>query len=77
MSVQCSKGWARRCSSAKSRRCRCACGGINHGSRRMRQEELFMTNFMVFEPEEGKDYRPSTEIAAHTDDMAEESHGIL
>jgi hypothetical protein len=28
----CSKGWADRCARAKSPRCRCKCGGHNHGN---------------------------------------------
>jgi hypothetical protein len=31
--VMCSKGWAERCAHAKNKKCRCACGGANHGSR--------------------------------------------
>src|SRR6185436_14677528 len=27
----CSKRWGHRCANAKSRKCRCACGGSNHG----------------------------------------------
>jgi hypothetical protein len=30
----CSRGWADRCASATSARCRCACGGKNHGTAR-------------------------------------------
>lgn len=28
----CSRGWADRCKAARSARCRCACGGLNHGN---------------------------------------------
>ena len=28
---QCSKGWGARCAVAKGKRCRCKCGGENHG----------------------------------------------
>jgi hypothetical protein len=27
----CSKGWGARCAVAKGKRCRCKCGGENHG----------------------------------------------
>lgn len=30
-SGQCSKGWGARCARSKGKRCRCACGGRNHG----------------------------------------------
>lgn len=29
--TNCSKGWGARCAAARSKRCRCACGGANHG----------------------------------------------
>lgn len=29
--ANCSKGWGARCAAARSKRCRCACGGANHG----------------------------------------------
>lgn len=29
----CSRGWATRCPGSKGRKCRCACGGQNHGER--------------------------------------------
>lgn len=29
---QCSKGWSARCARAKGPKCRCACGGHNHGN---------------------------------------------
>lgn len=29
--AKCSKGWGARCAAARSKRCRCACGGANHG----------------------------------------------
>jgi hypothetical protein len=41
---QCGKGWGARCARAKSSRCRCSCGGHNHGNpaaRRQLQGELF------------------------------------
>jgi len=28
---QCSKGWGDRCAASKGKRCKCACGGANHG----------------------------------------------
>lgn len=28
---RCSKGWATRCAHGRGKRCRCACGGANHG----------------------------------------------
>ena len=28
----CSKGWGNRCTKAQTKRCRCACGGVNHGA---------------------------------------------
>jgi hypothetical protein len=28
--MECSKGWANRCSKAKNKKCICACGGENH-----------------------------------------------
>jgi hypothetical protein len=29
--MECSKGWKRRCAEARGARCRCRCGGANHG----------------------------------------------
>lgn len=29
---KCSRGWAARCARSRGRRCRCACGGANHGA---------------------------------------------
>lgn len=29
--ADCGKGWARRCAEARGTRCRCKCGGENHG----------------------------------------------
>lgn len=31
---QCSKGWGERCANGRGHRCRCACGGQNHGRTR-------------------------------------------
>jgi hypothetical protein len=28
---ECSKGWAKRCAASRGARCRCRCGGQNHG----------------------------------------------
>jgi hypothetical protein len=47
---ECGKGWSRRCAAAKGKKCRCRCGGENHGaarregedgSRRTSDEELY------------------------------------
>jgi hypothetical protein len=32
--AECGKGWSRRCAAAKSKKCRCRCGGENHGAAR-------------------------------------------
>lgn len=36
---ECGKGWTGRCSAAKSKKCRCRCGGVNHGSTRQKVED--------------------------------------
>jgi hypothetical protein len=38
MDAQCGKGWSGRCARAKSTKCRCKCGGENHGTARPLQE---------------------------------------
>jgi hypothetical protein len=35
---QCSKGWGKRCASSTSRRCKCSCGGHNHGNLKARPD---------------------------------------
>ena len=35
----CSRGWSERCARAKSVRCRCACGGRNHGNQSARRSQ--------------------------------------
>lgn len=37
--AKCSKGWGARCAAARSKRCRCACGGANHGGADRRNED--------------------------------------
>lgn len=32
--AECGKGWSGRCAAAKSKKCRCRCGGENHGTAR-------------------------------------------
>ena len=34
MSAECGKGWSGRCAAAKSKKCACRCGGVNHGTDR-------------------------------------------
>jgi hypothetical protein len=29
--AECGRGWAKRCASSKGKKCRCQCGGTNHG----------------------------------------------
>lgn len=36
---ECGKGWTGRCSAAKSKRCKCRCGGVNHGAARQKVED--------------------------------------
>lgn len=36
---ECGKGWTGRCSAAKSKRCKCRCGGANHGATRQKVED--------------------------------------
>jgi hypothetical protein len=31
--AECSRGWAKRCKASKGERCKCACGGKNHGGK--------------------------------------------
>lgn len=42
MTATCGKGWELRCASSSSSRCRCSCGGVNHG--RSPALELFQRN---------------------------------
>jgi hypothetical protein len=37
--AECGKGWNGRCSAAKSKKCRCRCGGVNHGATRQKFED--------------------------------------
>lgn len=37
--AECGKGWTGRCSAAKSKKCRCRCGGVNHGATRQKFED--------------------------------------
>jgi hypothetical protein len=37
--AECGKGWTGRCSAAKSKRCKCRCGGANHGATRQKFED--------------------------------------
>lgn len=34
MSAECGKGWRARCAASKGTKCRCRCGGANHGRAR-------------------------------------------
>src|SRR5687768_13913378 len=36
--AECGKGWTGRCSAAKGKKCRCKCGGANHGTKRPAEE---------------------------------------
>lgn len=36
----CSRGWTGRCARAKGKKCRCACGGQNHGTDRPKEETM-------------------------------------
>lgn len=51
----CSRGWARRCPESRGKRCRCACGGRNHGTARPKEPETGvpgrLTDSGVFVPE--------------------------
>lgn len=40
----CSKGWANRCARAKCPKCRCRCGGHNHGNPKAREGKLHSMN---------------------------------
>lgn len=37
--AECGKGWTGRCSAAKGEKCRCRCGGANHGATRQKFED--------------------------------------
>lgn len=37
--AECGKGWTGRCSAAKGKKCRCKCGGTNHGATRQKFED--------------------------------------
>lgn len=77
MGHECSKGWATRCARAKSRRCRCACGGHNHGNKAARKgegEEPMITDLKIFERE--FICKVCHKPLAHSDDLnADECHG--
>lgn len=38
MSAECGKGWAKRCANSKGKKCRCSCGGENHGNPAARKD---------------------------------------
>ncbi len=35
---QCSKGWGKRCANSKGKKCKCRCGGTNHGKNHHNEE---------------------------------------
>lgn len=37
--AECGKGWTNRCAAAKGKKCRCRCGGANHGATRQKFED--------------------------------------
>lgn len=49
MNAECGRGWARRCACATSKKCRCRCGGANHGSAAKNGKPEFVID-LTFQP---------------------------
>jgi hypothetical protein len=52
----CGKGWAHRCEHSRSRRCRCSCGGANHGKYHRTADQAEMQTDVVCAPRPLKIY---------------------